>query len=181
TLVNATLLRMLGYESGAVVGRHVENILTTPGRIFYQTHLYPLIKLHAKAEEIFLPLRCQSGDELGVLVNAIRRERDGTFANDCVLVEVRERRKYEEELLRARKAADEARGEAERRTREVEELNRTLEAQALELELQQQQLQEQAEELDRQRAAAEEANRAKSSFLAVMSHELRTPLNAIAG
>ncbi len=33
----------------------------------------------------------------------------------------------------------------------------------------------------RQKAAADEANAAKSSFLATMSHELRTPLNAIIG
>lgn len=33
----------------------------------------------------------------------------------------------------------------------------------------------------RARAAAEEANAAKMTFLATMSHELRTPLNAIAG
>ena len=31
------------------------------------------------------------------------------------------------------------------------------------------------------RAAAEQANEAKSSFLATMSHEIRTPMNAIIG
>lgn len=36
-------------------------------------------------------------------------------------------------------------------------------------------------QLEEATRAAEEANRAKSKFLAMMSHELRTPLNAIAG
>ncbi|HEU0078986.1 MAG TPA: histidine kinase dimerization/phospho-acceptor domain-containing protein, partial [Longimicrobiaceae bacterium] len=201
-LVNATLLEMLGYGREELVGRHVERILTVGSRIFYQTHWFPLLRLHGRAEEIFLMLRSRSGEEVGVLVNAVRRERGGAAAYDCVLMQVRERRKYEDELLRARRAADLARGEMEVQKRELEEANGLLEAQAVELELQQQQMQEQAaeleaageelrvmnedllartEEAEHLRGVAEEANQAKSTFLAVMSHELRTPLNAIAG
>jgi PAS domain S-box-containing protein len=185
---NATLLERVGYAWGELVGRQFETILTVGSRIFHQTHFFPLIKLHGGAQEIFLLLRTRGGSDVGVLCNATRRERGGLAVTDCIFLEVHERRKYEDALLQAKRTAEEA--------------NQTLEEQAVELELQQHQLQEQTTELEmqaealeqlnqeltertveleRQRAAAADANRAKSSFLAVMSHELRTPLNAIGG
>lgn len=106
--VNATLARMLGYEPADLVGRNVETILTVPTRIFYQTHFFPLIQLREEAEEIYLTLRAASGEVVHVLANAARRRRDDRIVIDCVLMRIHERQKYEQELLNARRAADEA-------------------------------------------------------------------------
>jgi signal transduction histidine kinase len=201
-IINATLLDMLGYEREEIIGQRLESVLTVGAKIFYQTHFFPLLRLHGHAEEIFMLLRAKSGDDVAVLVNAVRRQRASEWVTDCVLVRVRERQKFEDALLRAKKAADEARAQADEQRRRVQEANDLLERQAVELEIGQQQLLEQAEELEQQaeelqalndalmertteleqqRAVADEANRAKSAFLAMMSHELRTPLNAIGG
>jgi PAS domain S-box-containing protein len=202
TLANATLAAMLGYAPGELEGRRMDTVLTTGARLFWQTHFFPLIRMHGRADEVFLVLRGADGGDVAVLANAVRRERAGVWSNECVMMQVRERRKFEEALLGARREAERARGEAEEHAEELRVANEQLEEQAVELELSQEQLREQTVELEmqadhlralndeltergveleRQRAAADDANRAKSSFLAVMSHELRTPLNAIAG
>ncbi|HWT00010.1 MAG TPA: ATP-binding protein [Pyrinomonadaceae bacterium] len=105
---NATLLEMLGYEAGELLGRHVESLMPVASRIFYQTHLFPLLKLHDRVEEVYFSLRMKGGAEIPVLVNAARRERGGLAVNDCVLMHMRQRNQYEDEILHAKRAAEEA-------------------------------------------------------------------------
>jgi PAS domain S-box-containing protein len=193
--VNATLLEMLGLERENVVGSHIEKLLTVGSRIFYQTHLFPLLRMHGHAEEIFIMLRAADGHYEAALLNAVRLQEGEEWLTHCILMRVRERKKFEEALLRAKKEAEAAREKLDTHRKELELANRQLEEQALELELSQQQLNEhavelealnkalheQAAELETQRSIAQDANQAKSAFLASMSHELRTPLNAIGG
>jgi signal transduction histidine kinase len=116
-LVNATCLEMLDLVREAVVGRHVENLLTVGSKIFYQTHFFPLLRLHGRADEIFLLFRSANGEEVGALVNAIRRERDGVPVTDCAVMRVRERRKFEDALVRAKQEVERQRAIADHANR----------------------------------------------------------------
>ncbi len=110
---NATLADWLGYAPRELTGASIERILSIGGRIFYQTHISPLLKLHGRAEEIYFSLKTKSGGSLPVLTNAVRREHSDAFSkscfiNDCVFLPMHQRRQYEDELLQAKKMAEEA-------------------------------------------------------------------------
>jgi signal transduction histidine kinase len=63
-LANAALYEMLGHEPGSLQGRGIEKILTIAARIFYQTHVFPLLKLKGRIDEIYLTLKTRDGDEI---------------------------------------------------------------------------------------------------------------------
>jgi PAS domain S-box-containing protein len=106
--VNATLCRRLGYTFEELIGGHLQKILSPGGRVFYQTHFFPLLKLQGEMEEVYMSLRAKTGEEIPFLVNARRQERNDRCENDCILVRMRQRSHFETELLTAKKTAENA-------------------------------------------------------------------------
>jgi signal transduction histidine kinase len=107
-VANTTLGNLLGYAVEELHGRKFESLLGVGARIYYHTHFFPVLKLHGKAEEVYLTLRAREGDDIPVLANGVRRERDGELVNECVFVRILQRSQYEDELLRAKRAAEAA-------------------------------------------------------------------------
>ncbi len=106
--VNQTLLDLLGCSRDDLVSQHIEKLLPPGGRIFYHTYLMPLLKVNGLVDEIYLALRTGDGQDVPVLLNGVRRERDGRFVNDCVCMRMIQRHEYEDQLLEARRLAEES-------------------------------------------------------------------------
>jgi PAS domain S-box-containing protein len=106
--VNSTLAAMLGYKRVELEGWHLQKILAPGGRIFYQTHVFPLLKMHGMVEEIYLPLRTRDGADVPMLMNGARRERQEGAVSDCVFVRMLQRHEFEDQLVQSRRLAEEA-------------------------------------------------------------------------
>ena len=123
---NATLEEWLGAGRGALSGRRFSDLLNIAGKIYYETHFAPLLRMQGFFHEVALDLVRVDGSSFPVLVNAVERERAdaGRFIRITVF-NATDRRRYERELLDARAAA-------ERASAELRELNATLEGRVAE-------------------------------------------------
>lgn len=123
TKINRTLGTWLGYECDQLEGKRFQDLLNIAGKIYYETHFAPLLRMQGFFNEVALDLVGQAGQSVPVLVNAVeRRDESGQVQFIRITVfNASDRRRYERALLEARRTA-EAAGE------QLRELNRTLEA-----------------------------------------------------
>ncbi len=125
--VNATFTAWTGHTSAQLVGRKFQELLNIGGRIYYETHFAPLLRLQGAFNEVALDIVTADRGLLPVLVNAAER-RDEAGDSRFVLITVfnaTDRRRYERELLEERRAAEAA-------SSALAELNATLEARVAE-------------------------------------------------
>jgi sigma-B regulation protein RsbU (phosphoserine phosphatase) len=159
--VNQTFCRWTGYAPGDVIGKRLHDFLNVAGRIFYETHFAPLLRMQGSFNEVALELVKNDGARFPVLVNAAERT-DAAGKPLFIRLTVfnaTDRRRYERELLKARDELKTLAATLEKRVTEatMDLLRRDL-------------------TLTSQRKEAE----LREQFIAVLGHDLRNPLAAIA-
>ncbi|RDI18428.1 PP2C family protein-serine/threonine phosphatase [Lentzea flaviverrucosa] len=124
--VNGTLLGWLGAGRDELVGRRrFSDLLTVGGRMYYETHIGPMLAMHGEAGGLALELKAADGSRLPVLVTStVKKGGDGTAQLIRITIfDARDRRAYERELLRARQVSD---AERDRARQLASTLQRTL-------------------------------------------------------
>ncbi|TKJ27875.1 histidine kinase [Blastococcus sp. CCUG 61487] len=108
--INGTFCSWLGRSADSVLGTRFQELLSTGGRVYYETHLTPLMRMQGAVREIALDLVRADGSLLSCLANAVLlRDDEGAPALvRATVFEATARRRYERELLAAQRAAEES-------------------------------------------------------------------------
>ena len=111
--VNRTFCHWLGYGPEDLVGqRRFQDLLTIGGRIFHQTHWAPLLRMQGSVSEVKLDVLHREGESIPMVFNSCRYEHDGVVVHDIAAFVARDRDRYEQELVRARKRLEDLVAEA---------------------------------------------------------------------
>lgn len=118
--VNQTLLDWTGYaREDLVSSKRLQDLLTAPGKIFYETQFAPLLQMQGRVKEIALDLVCPFRAPLPVLVNSAiqARPNGGASLIHNAFFDATDRTRYERDLLLARRELE---TEVKNRTAELQ-------------------------------------------------------------
>lgn len=107
--LNRTFLSWTGYSPEELVKRRrLQDLLTVSGKVYYETHVAPLLRMHGEVREIQLELQCRNGRTLPVLLNTVQKKDESgrLVLLRSTLFDITDRKRYERELLAAKQIAE---------------------------------------------------------------------------
>jgi PAS domain S-box-containing protein len=157
---NEAVAAMVGRVRADLVGQKLDTLLSGPARILFQTHVYPALKADGRVEEVFLTLASQSGRTIPVLLNATRTSGGDGPVYQALIVRILARARWENEILVATRATNEAREASAALAADLEHAIGDLAA---------------------RHAEVEQRREFRDAFVGIVGHELRTPITTIYG
>jgi phosphoserine phosphatase RsbU/P len=108
--VNQTLCAWIGHSRDHFAGKRVHQFLNMAGRIYYETHIAPLLRMQGFFNEFALDFVTERGERLPVIANAVeQRSPEGRLLSTrLIVIQAKDRRRYERELVKARASATES-------------------------------------------------------------------------
>lgn len=104
--INSTLLNLLSFQKEEILyKKKFYDLLNIGGKIYYETHIMPLLQLQGEISEINIDLKGDFDIKIPVLINAkrIRFEDDNEAYFRFSVLDISQRKQYELELLNAKK------------------------------------------------------------------------------
>jgi sigma-B regulation protein RsbU (phosphoserine phosphatase) len=112
---NAIFLEWFGYELPELVERRrFQDLLSVGGRIFYQTHIGPLLDMQGSVAEVKFDIKHRDGHTLPILTNIADRPNGQGKLRQIAVFMAKDRAKYEHELVLARQRAEDLRDQLDR-------------------------------------------------------------------
>lgn len=149
---NATACRWLHYERSELVEKmRLQDLMATGGRIFFHTHLQPLLRMQGSVSEVKLEIRTKDGKALPMILNITEQAWQGSSLWQVSAFIAEDRHKYERELVAQRQRAEQLTEQVERDQRELRAA----------------------------RSQAEDRAQFAEHLVGMVSHDIRNPLSVI--
>jgi len=105
--VNGAFAEWVGRPSSEIAGTRFSDYLPITRKVYFETHLAPLLRMQGSFAEISLEIEGGHGERIPVIVNAVeKRDQQGNpLLIRMAVLKAADRRQFERNLLEARSAA----------------------------------------------------------------------------
>jgi phosphoserine phosphatase RsbU/P len=105
---NQTIAAWLGGTAERLKGKRFSDLLTIGGKIYYETHLWPLLRMQGYFDEVAVELNIGDSEKKQVLINAFERRNN---AEEVLFIQITvfkaaDRRQYEQNLKEQKTKAE---------------------------------------------------------------------------
>ena len=114
--VNRTFEELTGRKRAELLGTRFQDLLTPGGQIYHETHYAPLLRMQGSVREIAIEIVRSDGSNVPAFVNAVVRHDNAGQPRviRTTVFDATDRRRYEQELLKARRREHEVALELQR-------------------------------------------------------------------
>lgn len=105
---NEKVIQWTGYSTEELKSKRFSDLLSIGGKVYYETHLSPLLRMQGFFDEVMLEIVHTSGTKMQVLINASERrfDKDNTEFIRFTLLKCSDRLQYEQNLKLAKIETD---------------------------------------------------------------------------